>query len=187
MRGVQEKSKGNYPGAGGINLDPDQAAISQHSNMNNAAEAPGAATYEPSDDWAYVTTEEAAGKAHKELQGCRADRTASTGLEAAAAQESKSSTEDTQKYTPQQHVWRKGKIPPHTVEIALPVTDGELLAKRVEDEDAETIAILSELAGCRAEVAADGNAPFPDMLSRSSVLWALRDLLLLLPADSHYR
>ncbi len=58
---------------------------------------------------------------------------------------------------------------------------------KVEREDGEMLRALADLAGCSLEVAADGHMVSAEMPGRSSVLWLLRDLLLLLPCDSEYR
>ena len=58
--------------------------------------------------------------------------------------------------------------------------------RKVDAEDEEMLSALKQLAGCSPEGVVEGNARSPDALSRSSVLWILRDLLLLLPHDSDY-
>ena len=59
--------------------------------------------------------------------------------------------------------------------------------EKVEREDGEMLRALADLAGCSLEVAADWDTVSAEMPGRSSVLWLLRDLLLLLPCDSDYR
>lgn len=58
--------------------------------------------------------------------------------------------------------------------------------RKVEAEDEEMLSALEQLAGCSPEGVMKGNARSPNALSRSSVLWIMRDLLLLLPRDSDY-
>lgn len=66
-------------------------------------------------------------------------------------------------------------------ELALEVEEKAEHAKKTAAEDAEMLEALAELAACGAPAAAGGNARSPDTLGRSSVLWTLRDLLLMLP------